>query len=201
LVASIAKPGGNVTGLTTLVPQLTAKRLEILAELTRSPARIAFLRHPGAVNASAVWEDLQRTARQLNVTVSAADAREAPDVERALAQVARDGARGLLVDAAPILFLERRRIFEFASKHRLPTVYFFRGFVDAGGLVSYGPDFGDQFRRAASYIDRILKGANPGDLPVEQPSQFELVINMKTATATGITIPRSLLLRADRVIE
>jgi len=201
LVASISKPGGNVTGLTTLVPQLTPKRLEILVEFTRSPARVAFLRDPGAVNAPAVWEDLQRAARQLNVTVSAVDVREAPDIERALAQVARDGAKGLLVDAAPILFLERRRIFEFASVHRLPTVYFFRVFVDAGGLVSYGPDFGDQFRRAASYVDRILKGARPGDLPVEQPTNLELVINMKTAAAMGITIPRSLLLRADRVIE
>jgi putative ABC transport system substrate-binding protein len=115
--------------------------------------------------------------------------------------VARDGARGLLVDAAPILFLERRRIFEFAGVHRLPVVYFFSAFVDTGGLVSYGPDFNDQFRRAANYVDRILRGARADDLPVEQPTRFELVINARTAAATGIAIPQSLMLRADRVID
>lgn len=201
LVASLSRPGGNVTGLTTLVPQLTAKRLEILAALTRSPTRIALLRDPAGVNAAALWEDLQRAARQLNLAVTAVDVGEAAGVAQALAQVAQNGATGLLVDSVPFLFLERRRIIAFASTHRLPAVSFFRGFVDAGGLVSYGPDFGDQFRRAASYIDRILKSVTPADLPVEQPTKFELVINMKTARALGLTIPPTLLLQADQVLE
>lgn len=135
LVASLARPGANVTGLTTLVPQLASKRLEILAEVTRKPARIAFLRRPAAVNATSIWDDVQSAARQINVAIVPIDANEAGDLERALAEVARFGANGLLVDAAPTFFLERRLILDFAIAHRIPAAYGFRQFVDAGGLM------------------------------------------------------------------
>ena len=204
LVASLARPGGNVTGSSNLNPELVGKCLEQLKQAVPGVSRVAVLWQPGAAGERTGKDMLQGAVvagLALEVRLQFLEARGAVDVDRAFSEMTRARAGALTVLASAMFFSERRRLLDLAAKNRLPAVYTQREFVDAGGLMSYGPNLADLFRRAATYVDRILKGAKPADLPVELPTKFELVINLKTAKALGLTIPLSLLQRADQVIE
>jgi putative ABC transport system substrate-binding protein len=205
LVTSLARPGGNVTGSSILAPELVGKRLELLKQAVPRVSRVAVLWQPGGGLAERTEMDMLKgaevAARALGVRVQFVEARGPADFDGAFSEMTRARAGALTVLSTPMFGGERRRLVDLAAKNRLPTVYSFREYVDAGGLMSYGPDLADMFRRAATYVDRILKGAKPADLPVEQPTKFELVINLKTAKALGLTIPPSLLGRADEVIQ
>ena len=204
LVTSLARPGGNVTGLSLLAPELVGKRLELLTQAVPGISRVAVLWHPGAFGDRTEKDMLKAAevaARGLAVRLQFLEARGPDDFDRAFSEMTRARAGALTVLPSPMFLGERRRLADLAAQNRLPAVYPFRESVDAGGLVSYGPDFVDLFRRAATYVDKILKGAKPGDLPVEQPTKFELVINLKAAKALGLTIPQSVLARADHVVE
>ena len=204
LVASLARPGGNITGMTALGPELTAKRLDLLKVALPRLTRVAILWHPGALSEST-------TSNMLNATAAAARTlqMEAPlvrvdgpdQLDSAFSAMTREHPGALLVLQSSMFFTERRRIVDLAVKHQLPTMFNAREYAELGGLMSYGANVADLFRRSATYVDKILKGAKPADLPVEQPTKFELVINLKTAKALGLTIPPSLLARADEVIE
>ena len=187
-----------------LFPELVGKCLEQLKQAVPGVSRIAVLEQPGAVPARA-REDIVKAAdvaaHALGVRLQVVGARGPADIDRAFSEITRASMNGLAVLSTPMFSAERRRLVELAVKHRLPAVYSFRVYVDAGGLMSYGPSVPDMARRAATYVDKILKGAKPADLPVEQPTKFELVINLKTARALGLTIPPSLLGRADEVIQ
>jgi len=205
LVTSLARPGGNMTGLTlTAGPELVGKRLELLTQAVPGVNRVAVRWQPGA-SGERTEQDILKAAevagRALGVRIQFVEARGPADVDRAFSDMTRARAGALTVLGSTTLFTERRRLVDLAAKNRLPAVYTSRDYVDAGGLMAYGPNFADMFRRAATYVDKILKGTKPADLPVEQPTKFELVISMKTAKALGLTIPQSLLGRADEVIE
>ena len=204
LVTSLARPGGNVTGLSALSPELVGKWLELLTQAVPGVSRVAFLQQPGALGERTEKDILKAAevaARALGVRLQFVEARGPADIDRAYSDMTRARAGALTVLSTPMFSAERRRLLDLAAKNRLPTVYSFREYVDAGGLMSYGPNLADLFRRAATYVDRILKGTKPGDLPVEQPTKFDLVINLKTAKALGLTIPQSVLGRADEVIQ
>ena len=202
LVESLARPGGNVTGLTNLARELGGKRLELLKEAVPKIARVAVLYDPAAPGSVLeVKEDLPVAARALGLTLQPWEVRDADDFERVFAALNKQRPDGLYVPAGALMNANRKRIVAFALKSRLPSMYPSREFVDAGGLMSYGADLADSYRRVAYYVDRILKGAKPADLPVEQPTKFELVINLKTAKQIGLTIPQSVLYRADKVIR
>jgi putative tryptophan/tyrosine transport system substrate-binding protein len=201
-VSSLARPGGNVTGLSTLYPDLEGKRLEVLREIVPRANRIAVLMNPANPFTALAWKETRIAAEALHITLQPAEVRVAEDFERVFAAIAKANPDALVVIAdRPFLISHRARIVSFAAQHRLPAMYPYREFVEEGGLVVYGPNFVEMFRRAATYVDKILKGAKPADLPVEQPTKFELVINLKTAKALGLTIPRSLLSVADQVIQ
>jgi len=204
LVTSLARPGGNVTGLSFLAPELVGKRLELLTQAVPGVSGVAVLWQPGNVP-ERTDKDMQRetevTARALGVRPQFVEARGPVDFDRAFLDMTRARAGALSVLPSTMFFNERRRLVELAAKNRLPAVYTSREFANAGGLMSYGPNVPDLYRRAATYVDKILKGAKPADLPVEQPTKFELVINLKTAKALGLTIPQSVLARADEVIQ
>jgi putative ABC transport system substrate-binding protein len=204
LVTSLARPGGNVTGLSIVIADLVGKCLEQLAQAVPGVSRVAVLWNPGDSPERTERDTLKRAeaaGRALGVRLQFVEVRGPVDFDRAFSEMTGARAGALTVLPSTMFFGERRRLVDLAAKNRLPAVYSSRDFVDAGGLMSYGPDYADVFRRAATYVDKILKGAKPGDLPVEQPTKFELVINLKTAKALGLTIPPSLLLRADQVIE
>jgi len=204
LVTTLARPGGNVTGLSVISPELVGKWLELLKQAVPGVSRVAALRQPGAMDDRTekdMLEGADVAARKLGVRLQVVEARGPADFQRAFSDMARARAGALTVRPAPMFMSERRRLVDLAAENRLPTVYPWREFVDAGGLMAYGPNLADLYRRAATYVDKILKGAKPADLPIEQPSKFELVINLKTAKALGLTIPQSLLLRADEVIQ
>jgi len=204
LVTSLARPGGNVTGLSALAPELVGKCLELLTQAVPGVSRVAVLWQPGAMGERTEKDLLKRAdvaARALGVRLQVVEARGPADIDRAFSDMTRARAGALTVLTSFMFTTERRRLADLAAKNRLPAVYTWREFVDAGGLMSYGPNLADMFRRAATYVDKILRGAKPADLPVEQPTKFELVINMKTAKALGLTIPQSLLGRADEVIQ
>jgi putative ABC transport system substrate-binding protein len=204
LVTSLARPGGNVTGLSLVQQELVGKSLELLKQAVPEVSRVALLLKPDAMPDRAKKDRLNAAdvaARALGVRLQVVEARGPEDFDRAFSDMTRARAGALAVLATPVFDSERRRLVDLAAKNRLPTVYSYRSYVEAGGLMSYGPDLADSFRRAATYVDRILKGAKPGDLPVEQPTKFELVINLKTAKALGLTIPQSLLQRGDEVIQ
>jgi ABC-type uncharacterized transport system substrate-binding protein len=204
LVTSLARPGGNVTGLSSLAPDLVGKCLELLKQAVPGVSRVAALWEPGVLPERTEKDMLKAAdvaARALGVRLQVVEVRGPADFDRAFSDMTRARAGALAVFGGSVIFIERRRFVDLAAKHRLPAVYFSREFVDAGGLMAYGPDLADLLRRAATYVDKILKGAKPGDLPVEQPTKFELVINLKTAKALGLTIPPSLLGRADEVIQ
>jgi putative ABC transport system substrate-binding protein len=204
LVTSLARPGGNVTGLSMLAPELVGKCLELLTQAVPRVSRIAVLWQPGSSGERTEKDMLKEAdvaARALGVRLQFVEARGPADFDRAFSDMTRARAGALAVLPSSMLFNERRRLVDLAAKNRLPTVFPYREGADAGGLMSYGANFTDLYRRAATYVDKILKGAKPADLPVEQPTKFELVINFKTAKALGLTIPQSLLGRADEVIQ
>ena len=204
LVASLARPGGNVTGLATISPELVGKGLEQIKQAVPEVTRLAVLWQPGALGERTnkdMLKEADTVARSLRVRLQFVEARAPADFDKAFSDATRVGAGALAVLPSSMFLSERRRLADLAAKNRLPAAYPQREFVHAGGLMSYGPNVADLFRRAAIYVDKILKGAKPADLPIEQPTKFELVINLKTAKALGLTIPQSLLQRADQVIE
>jgi putative tryptophan/tyrosine transport system substrate-binding protein len=204
LVASLTRPGGNITGLTTLATGLVAKRLELLKAVVSGSTRMAVLWQPGVFGERTMRdmvEETQVAGRTLGLQVRFVEARRPDDFEQAFSAMREARVGGLLVFPSPMLFEEHRSMVAHAAKSRLPAVYPWREAAGAGGLMSYSTNFPDMYRRAATYVDKILRGARPADLPVEQPTKFELVINLKTAKALGLTIPPSLLQRADQVIE
>ena len=204
LVTSLARPGGNVTGLATLSSELVGKNLEQLKQAVPGVSRVAILWQPGGMGERTekdMLKGVEVTARALGVRPQFVEARGPADFDRAFSEMTRARAGTLTVVGSSMFVSERRRLVDLAAKHRLPAVYAQRAYVDVGGLMSYGPDVADLFRRAATYVDKILRGARPADLPIEQPTKFELLINLKTAKALGLTIPPSLLQRADQVIE
>ena len=200
LVVSLARPGGNVTGLTSLVPGLSQKYVELLKEIVPSTPRFAVVIGPAGPPPD-IRADLQAAARQLGVTLSFGEVTGPDEIDAVLARAKKDGSGGIIVPLDGRTYLHRRPLAQLALRHRLPGIYWSRDYVESGGLMAYGASLADLGRRAASFVDKILKGAKPADLPVEQPTKFELVINLKTAKALGLTIPPSLLLRADQVIE
>ena len=201
LVASLARPGGNVTGNTILAPDLTGKRLELIRELVPGVSHIAVLANPTNPAIAVDLKAAAAAAKSLGVTLQVLEVRERDDFDRAFTAARASGAGALLVLADPFILANRARTAKLALGSRLPAVMGISGFADAGGLADYGPDLTAMFRQAAAYIDKILKGAKPADLPVEQPTRLELVINAGTAKALGLRIPPSVLLRADRVIN
>jgi putative ABC transport system substrate-binding protein len=202
LVASLARPGGNVTGLTHLAgPEMWAKVLEFLKGIAPKVSRVGVLRNSTIPPEVRGFEALQEPARALGLSLLSVEFRAADELTRAFETMTRDHADAFVASESPLNVEHRRSIAEYAIQKRLPTAFGHRAFVDAGGLISYGASFDNLPRQAATYVDKILKGAKPGDLPVEQPTKFELVINLKTAKALGLTIPPSLLQRADQVIE
>jgi len=204
LVTSLARPGGNVTGVSFLSPELVGKRLERLTQAVPGVGRVAVLWQPGDVPESTAKDlrtEAEVAARALGVRLQVVEARGPTDFDRAFSAMTKAHVDALSVLPSAMLFSERGRLVDLAAKYRLPAVYPWREGADAGGLMSYGPNLPDLYRRAATYVDKILKGAKPADLPVEQPTKFELVINMKTAKALGLTIPQTLLQRADQVIQ
>jgi putative tryptophan/tyrosine transport system substrate-binding protein len=200
-VASLARPGGNATGFTMFEYGLSGKWLELLKQIAPSTTRAAVLRDPAVASGIGQFAAVQAVAPSLGVELSPVDARDAPEIERAVTAFARSGNAGLIVTPSPVANRHRDLIVTLAAQHRLPAVYAWRYYVTAGGLISYGPDSIDQYRRAAGYVDRILKGEKPADLPVQAPTKYELVINLKTAKALDLAVPSALLARADEVIE
>jgi putative tryptophan/tyrosine transport system substrate-binding protein len=201
LVASLARPGGNITGFTAFEYGMSPKWLELLKEIAPRVTRVAVVRDPGITAGIGQFAAIQVAAPSFGVELSAIDGREAGELERAVAAFARGTNGGLIVTASPAIAARRELIMTLAARHRLPAVYPFRYYVADGGLIAYGSEWTDQYRRAAGYVDRILKGEKPADLPVQAPTQYELAINLKTAKALGLDLPATLLARADEVIE
>ena len=201
-VASLTRPGGNITGLSRMSPELSAKRVALLREAVPRISRVAVMWNPEVRGALLDFKELEGPARSLRLQIQSIEVSRADDVAAAFAAIIEARAEALIVITPnPVAFANRGQLASLALKNRLPSMYGGRDYVDAGGLMAYGPNTPDLNRRAAAYVDRILKGAKPADLPVEQPTKFELIINLKTAKALGLTIPPSLLARADQVIE
>jgi putative tryptophan/tyrosine transport system substrate-binding protein len=201
LVASLARPGGNATGLSVLATELSGKRLEMLREIIPTVSRVAMLWNDTNLSMVLRANETQDAAAKLGVTVQSIGVHDLIDFEGAFKAVTDGRAAALVILADPFTMAQRKRMVEFAAQRGLPAIYEIRQFVDAGGLISYGPSLPAMQRRVASYLDKIFKGAKPSDLPVEQPTKFELVINLRTARALGLTVPPTLLARADEVIE
>jgi putative ABC transport system substrate-binding protein len=201
LVASLARPGGNITGLSLLSTELVAKQLELVREVVPRVGRVAVLWNPTSQTHPRMLPEAEAATQTLGLRLQRAQARGIDDYERAFSAMSQARVEALLVLGDPIFWYHRARIAELASKHRLPAIFGQREHAQAGGLMSYGANLRDNYRRAATFVDKILKGAKPADLPVEQPTKFELVVNLKTAKALGVTIPQSVLLRADEVIQ
>jgi ABC-type uncharacterized transport system substrate-binding protein len=201
LVDNLARPGGNVTGFSIVAPELGTKRLELLKEIVPNLSSIAVLSNPRNPQSKIEMEEMQTAARAMGLRLHPVEASSEDGLESAFATMNKAGAQALILLTDSIFFSQRKRTVDLANKYRLPSVYFFPIFVEEGGLMSYGPSDADLFRRAAGYVDRILKGMKPGELPVEQPTKFELYINFKTAKALGLNVPNTLLARADKVIE
>jgi ABC-type uncharacterized transport system substrate-binding protein len=201
LVTSLAHPGGNVTGLSSMGAELSAKRLQLLKQAIPPVARVAVLWNPNTLWHTKVLEELKEAALSLSIELSLVGARTPDEFSPAFSAVSQAHAQAIYVLDDAVFTAHREMFVKLASKARLPVIYGERRFADAGGLMSYGTNFGDLYRRSAGYVDKILKGAKPGDLPIEQPTKFELVVNLKTAKALGLTIPESILLRADEVIR
>jgi putative ABC transport system substrate-binding protein len=201
-VGSLARPGGNTTGFIQFEYSLAGKWMELLKEIAPGTTRVGVLREPGTPSAAiGQWTMIQAVAQSLGAELKPIELRDANEIERAVTVFARSPNAGLIVVVSAASLTHRELIITLAARHRLPTVYAYRVFVTHGGLITYGPDIASQYRRAAGYVDRILKGENPADLPVQAPTKYELVINLKTAKALGIEMPSSVLARADEVIE
>ena len=201
LVASLARPGGNITGLSQMVPDLVGKQLEVLKEVAPKISRVALLSNPANPAHALAIRDVKVAARSFGVQLQLLEARGPGEIESAFAAMTTERAGAVIILVDSMLIDHRTRIADLAARRRLPTVSATIDTAEAGGLMAYGPSVRDMFRRAAAYVDKILKGAKPADLPIEQPTKFELVINLRTARALGLTIPQSVLLRADQVIE
>lgn len=201
LVASIARPGGKATGLTCISSEMAGKRLQLLRELVPSLARVAVLYNPEDRNKESEYKESQEAASGLKLTLHAYEARSLIEIDRAYARMADDHAQALIIFADVLTVAYQKKLADLALENRLPAMFGFREFVDMGGLISYGSSLPGLWRRAASYVDKILRGASPGDLPIEQPTRFELVVNLKTAKTLGLEMPATLLVHADEVIE
>jgi putative ABC transport system substrate-binding protein len=201
LVASLARPGGNLTGLSSLFRELEAKRLELLITAVPEAKRVGVLWEPNWPFAGPIFQEIEGAARSLNLQIVPAEVRGPDDFESAFRAMAEQRASALIGAVGIILSEHRQRLLDLTAKARLPSMFADRAYVEAGALMSYGPNWPDMYRRAAAYVDKILKGAKPADLPVEQPTKFELVINLKTAKSLGLALPYTLLGRADEVIE
>ena len=201
LVASLARPGGNVTGLSSAAPDLAAKHLQLLKEAAPRVTRVGFLWNANAPAGALALAETEKAAAVLNVRLQPMEVRQANDLDEAVAAIARGKGDAIIVFADPLTFTHRQRIMEMAAQRGLVAVSGAREFAEAGGLMSYGPSFPEMFRLAATYVDKILKGVKPADLPVEQPMKFEMVVNVKTAKALGIKIPESIMVQATKVIE
>jgi putative ABC transport system substrate-binding protein len=201
LVESLARPGGNVTGLSQIAPEMAGKRLGLLKEIVPKLTRVAVLWNPEGRVSTLSWNEIQLPAWGLGVQLHSLEVRSPSDFDKAFEEATRARAGAVAIMPNPVFAGNLKRIADLAARSRLPSIFHLREFVDSGGLVAYGPDRSDMFRRAATYVDKVLKGAKPGDLPVEQPTKFELVVNLRTAKALGLTIPQSVLLRADEVLQ
>jgi putative ABC transport system substrate-binding protein len=204
LVTSLARPGGNVTGLSLMFPELVAKWLELLKQAVPGASRVALLWQPGVIGERTerdILMEAEAAARALGVRLQVVEVRGPDDFDRAFSDITKARTDALAVMSTPTFFGERRRLLDLAAKNRLPTAFAYREYLDAGGLIAYGPNVADLYRRTATYVDKILKGAKPAYLPVEQPTKFELVINLKTAKALGLTVSDKLIALADEVIE
>ena len=204
LIASLARPGGNLTGLSNVQHDLVGKRLEQLNQVVPRVRKVAVLRHPTELTGRdrlREKKEAELAGKTLGLQLQFVEARGRADFERVFSEMTKAGVGALTVLTSSTFFVERSDLADVAARNRLPTMYASREFVEAGGLISYGTNLADSFRRAATYVDKILKGAKPADLPIEQPTKFELVINLKTAKALGLTIPQSVLVRADEIIE
>ena len=201
LVKALARPGGNITGLSNLVADMNNKRLEMLLGIVPKLTRVVYLLNPGNPQTVVSFKALQATGQKRGITVLLAEARTPEEIDKAISSARQQNAGALMVALDGFLQQQRNQIVELTAKHRLPTITSDPAYTEAGCLVSYGTNLIEHFRQAAAYVDKILKGAKPADLPIEQPTKFELVINMKTAKALGLTIPQSLLISADKVIE
>jgi putative tryptophan/tyrosine transport system substrate-binding protein len=201
LVESLARPGGNTTGFTLFEYGFSGKWLELLKEIAPGVTRVAIMRDASITSGPAQFAAIQSVARSVGVELSPIGLRDAGEIERGLSAFARTPNSGLVVTAGPLTAVHRNLVIALAARHRLPSVYPYRYMITDGGLISYGPDLIDQYRQATAYIDRILKGEKPGDLPVQAPTKYELVINLKTAKTLGLEVPPTLLARADEVIE
>jgi putative ABC transport system substrate-binding protein len=198
-VRSLARPGGNITGLSFLDTELSAKRLELLKEALSRVSRVAALMDSASPRMS--LDATLAASRPLGIHIQVLEVQGPNELDTAMTTAKKNRTEAMSVLASPTLFVHRKAVVTLAAKHRLPTIYQFREFVEEGGLMSYGANIADMYRRAATYVDKILKGAKPADLPVEQPTRFELVVNLKTAKALGLTIPQAILIRADQVIQ
>ena len=200
-VSSLAHPGGNVTGLSTMSPELAAKRLELLREAVPGLSRVAIMWNTNVPGNLLEYKQAGDAARSLRLQLKSVEVSSVDDFERAFSALKTGGAQALIVAGSGLTSTNARQIASLAMEHRLPSMVSSRDRVDAGGFIAYGPNLAEMWRRATTYVDKILKGAKPGDLPIEQPSKFELIINLKTAKALGLTLPQSLLLRADEIIQ
>jgi putative ABC transport system substrate-binding protein len=201
LVSSLARPGGNITGLSLMAQDLDGKRLELLKEAFPKVARVAFLWVPGGTRGNLPLTEMEAAAKALGLKLQSLEVRGLADFESAFARAKRDGAQALITYTHPLIINQQRQVLDFAAKNRLPAMYHESEFVEAGGLMSYGPNQTDFWRRAADFVDKILKGTKPADIPVEQPMKFEFTINLNAAKQIGVTIPPNVLVRADRVIR
>jgi len=199
VVSSLARPGGNITGLSLMAPDLDGKRLELLKDASPKIARVAFLWELGGLRGNLALTEMEAAAKVVGVKLQSFEVRNLDDIERAFTRAKRDGAQALITTPNPVINAQQRQVLEFAAKNRLPAMYPTSEFV--GGLMSYGPSYTDSWRRAADFVDKILKGAKPADLPVEQPTKFEFLVNLKSAKQIGVTVPPNVLARADRVIR
>jgi putative ABC transport system substrate-binding protein len=201
LVASLARPGGNITGLTILAPELSGKRLELLKEVVPNVTRVGVLRNPANPAQEPIWKEIQAGAQELRLQLQSLEVRSSNDLDSAFEAAIRERVQALITTPEPLINAHMKRIVDFASKNRLPAMYAGPEAVDAGGLMSYAPNYGDHYRRAGSYVVKILKGVKPADIPVEQPMKIEFVINLKAAKQIGLTIPPNVLARAVKVIK
>ena len=201
VAASLARPGGNVTGLTALGSDLGGKRLELLKELVPGLSRVAVLWNPAVPDKVVELSEMEGPARKLGLQLQSAEARGPEDFEKAFTRIVNGRAQAMIVLGEPLMYGHRPLLLDFVTKNRLPAIFNWRDFVEAGALIGYGPSIPDLYRRAATYVHKILKGAKPGDLPIDEARQFELIVNLRTAKALGLAIPPSVLARADQVIE
>jgi putative ABC transport system substrate-binding protein len=201
LVSSLARPGGNITGLSLMAPDLDGKRLELLKEAFPKIARVAFLWGSGGTRGNLPLTEMEAVAQALGLKLLSLPVRSLDDFESAFARAKRDGAQALITSTGGLINTQQRQVLDLAVKNRLPAMYPYSEFVEAGGLMSYAPSYTDLFRRAADFVDKILKGSKPADLPVEQPTKFEFIVNLKAAQQIGVTVSPNVLARADKVIK